>query len=327
MLKESRVSIDSYIDGTVSRPFAYRVLIPQTLRAFIAAAPRPVADVLDHWGQAIRSKVFHGFTLASNGDPILSGPGSKYPQAIFMLAALHFACLVGYALIGSSLYARLFPNSNFRPVAAPLLLLLLFPIVSFGVGHMYDFSVLLFSSCLLLAMAYRQHMLYLIIFAVACFNKETTILMVFAYAMVFFRRLPFPFYALMLAAQLAIFLVIYISLKAVFAGNPGGPMEIWLFDQAGWYWHQPMTFFLVASLVAFVISFRWNEKPPFLRRSMIMVLPHCALFLYAAYPGEWRNWYESVPMLSMFVLRNVEFMCGQWWAPSTPASPRLECAT
>jgi hypothetical protein len=68
MLKESRVSIDSYIDGTVSRPFAYRVVIPQTLRAFIAATPRPVAEVLDHWGQAIRSKVFHGFTLASNGD-------------------------------------------------------------------------------------------------------------------------------------------------------------------------------------------------------------------------------------------------------------------
>ena len=321
MLKEDRVSIDSYVDGTASRPFAYRVLIPKILRAITAVTPPQAANVLDRWGKEItKSREFHGFALFSAESGIPSGPENKYPQAIFLLAVLQFACLVGYGLIGSSLYASLFPSTSFRAIAAPMLLMLVYPIITFGVGHIYDFSVLLLNASLLLAMSYRRHALYLILFTVACFNKETTLLIVLAYAAVLYRRLPFPAYAFMLAAQLAIFLAIYISTRVIFSGNAGKAMEIWLFHQAGWYWHRPLIFFLVASAVVFIVSFRWNEKPAFLRRSMMVVPVHLALFLYAAFPGEWRNFYEIVPILSMFVLRNVEFMCGQWRAPSTLAS-------
>ena len=56
---------------------------------------------------------------------IRSGPQNRYPRAIFFLAVLYVACLIGYALVGSSLYASLFPDSYWGPLVAPLLLLLL----------------------------------------------------------------------------------------------------------------------------------------------------------------------------------------------------------
>jgi hypothetical protein len=47
MLTQERVSLDDYIDGTVSRPFAYRVLLPQILRGINAVTPASAAADLD----------------------------------------------------------------------------------------------------------------------------------------------------------------------------------------------------------------------------------------------------------------------------------------
>jgi hypothetical protein len=174
ILYEKRVALDSYVDGNVSRPFAYRVLLPQIMRGINAATPTSAASILDRLGERLGS----------------SGPQNKYPRDIVWLAALQFASLIGYALIGASLYSQLLSRERLwsRLIVAPTLLFLLFPIVLSGWGHIYDFAVLFFMVCLLWAMARERHVLYLVVFVVSCLNKETTILMSAAYAAVFFRR-------------------------------------------------------------------------------------------------------------------------------------------
>jgi hypothetical protein len=67
-------------------------------------------------------------------------------------------------------------------------------------------------------------------------------------------------------------------------------------------------YYVIVVACAFMLIFRWNERPLSLRCSMVMVLPNLMLWIYAGNPGELRNWYESIPLLSMFILRNVELI-------------------
>jgi hypothetical protein len=317
MLREKRVSLDNYIDGEAHRPFAFRALIPLTLRAVNAVTPPSEVQVFDRWGLWIAS-LAPLRSDAANSDvtaDVRSGPKNKYPCAIFWLAVIQFTCLIGYALVGSSLYRCLYPGTRWRPLVAPLLLLLLVVILQQGFGHIYDFAVLFLMASLLRLMVSERHILYLLVFSVSCFNKETTVLMSVAYAAVFFRRMPMPRYIYMLSAQGAIFLLIYMSLRAVFADNPGADVEVWIQHQLEYYLRRPPAYYVIVATAAFILTFRWNEQPLFLRRSMVMIVPHLMLWLYGANPGELRAWYDSMPLLSMFLVRNAEFITEQWWVP------------
>lgn len=313
MLSQERTSLDSYIEGDAWRPFAYRTFLPQIMRGINAVTPAPAVAPLDEFGLRIAG---YGMT----GWEIKSGPENKYPRDIVWLAALQFASLIGYALVGASLYASLSRGPAWRGWAiAPVLLLFLVPIVNRGLGHIYDFTVLFFIMCLLRAMVSERHGLYLIVFAVSCVNKETTIFMSVAYAAVFLGRMAFFRYAMMLAAQFAIFLVIYGILRSAFGSNPGNGLEVHLYEQIPYFKSHlndvsVVTIFCIASVVLlFLITFRWGTKPQFLRRASVMILPFMAIVLYGAAPGEVRNLYEIVPLVSMLIVSSVESVCRIFW--------------
>lgn len=318
MLSQERTWLDSYVDGEAWRPFAYRAFLPQILRGINAVTPTAAEAPFNRLGLRIAG---YGMT----GWEIKSGPQNKYPRDIVWLAALQFASLIGYALVGASLYRSLCRGQASRDwMIAPTLLLFLVPIICKGLGHIYDFTVVFFIVCLLRAMVSERHALYLFVFAVSCVNKETTIFMSVAYAAVFFRRIAFFRYAMMLAAQFAIFLVIYSLLRTAFAANPGIGLEVHLYEQIPYFeGHLSSVFasviFCVASVVLLIfLTFRWRTKPQFLRRAAVMILPVLAVVLYGAAPGEVRNLYEIVPLLSMLILCSVESMYRiHWPRPAT----------
>ena len=84
MLREERVSLDYYIDGEAHRPFAFRVLVPQALRAIDAVTPPPMDQVVDRWGgewiAALGS--FRSDAPAGTSADIRSGP-QKNTRALF----------------------------------------------------------------------------------------------------------------------------------------------------------------------------------------------------------------------------------------------------
>lgn len=306
MLSEARISLDHYIDGEAPRPFAYRALLPQIMRGINAVTPARAESTLDRLGERIA-----GFGMT--GWKIQSGPENKHPRDIVWLAVLQFASLIGYALVGASLFSTLSREGLWsRWIVANALLLFLVPVVYKGLGHIYDFTVLFFMACLLRAMASERHVLYLLVFAVSCVNKETTILMSVAYAAVFFRRMVLSRYAMMLAAQFAVFLAIYVTLRMTFEDNPGSGIEVHLQEQFAYYRSHLSNVYILAifsiAIVLFLLllTFRWNRKPPFLRRAAVMIVPYMALVFYGAAPGEVRNLYEIVPLISMLMLCSVE---------------------
>ena len=301
MLLQERVGLDDYVDGTVPRPFAYRILLPQILRGINAVTPAAAIDQLDRLGARIGR----------------SGPYDIYPRDVVWLAVLQFASLIGYALVGASLYNALGSRErSWRQwIVAPVLLLFLVPIVHKGLGHIYDFTSLFFMAWLLWAMAGRRHALYLLVFAVSCLNKETTLLMSVAYAAVFFRRMETGRYVAMLAAQFAIFLAIHVPIRVIYKDNPGSGIQVHWHEQIPYYVSRLNNGYLLAIfsiavvLLLALLAFRWNEKPQFLRRASLMIAPHMALFVYGAAPGEVRNLYEIVPLISMLILCSVASIC------------------
>jgi hypothetical protein len=150
--------------------------------------------------------------------------------------------------------------------------------------------------------------LFLVLFAVSCLNKETTLLMTVAYAAYFYDRLPRRKFLLYLGIQCLTFGLIYGYLRYHFAANPGVSMEIVWLDQLQWFMGRTFGDFATFLIIAGLIAYRWDEKPLVLRRAAAMLVPHIALFLIAVNPGEMRNFYESLPLLTLLFCRNLQLL-------------------
>jgi hypothetical protein len=297
MLHEDRVSLDRYIDGTAHRPFCYRVLVPMLLRVM-----SPVISKLpgiDH-------------VIAICGD--FSTIPAKHPASIAGLAVILIFSLVAYSFLCGHIYHKFFSESPYASsIGSVGALVFLVPFVLMRFGHVYDFSVLMFHAAMLLCIAQKRLPLYLAFFTVSCLNKETAILMTVAYAACLYDCIPRRRFVVYLLLQLAIFLLTYGLVHRYFRNNAGGSMEFWLYKQVPVFllhWKRETT---VTLAIVFLVAYRWSEKPPIFRRAMVMLLPHLALYLCGANPGEVRNLYESMPLLALFSIRTIEIIAGHFF--------------
>ena len=224
----------------------------------------------------------------------------------FYLGAILMASLIGYVVIGRRLWATLFGPCGIPELVPVGLLAVMLPFVADRLGHVYDFTVLFFMTTLLYLIATRRHALYLVFFALSLLNKETTILAAVAFAANSVGRLPRRTFVLMMLAQIIAFILIYGGLRLHYAGNLGSGMDCWVKGQVRWFFALEFPEFLAYLGGILLVAYRWPAKPLMMRRSIWMVGPHVALFVAGAYPGEFRNLYESVPLLSLFVLRNIQ---------------------
>lgn len=311
MLKEERVRLERHWEGTAHKPFAYRILVPLGVRAIMEALPQTFVSSLEAWLKPPQSERL----------PQQLPPPVGWPTHHLLLASLLGASLLGYAAIIYLIYEGLFVSRWwYRALVPPLVLTGLIPFVSSGIGHVYDFTLLMFMGALLYAMVTHRHWLFLVLFAASCLNKETTVLMSVAYASYFYDRLPRRKFFFYVGVQWAIFALLYGYLRYHFQDNPGLGLELWgvwwdhridyfrWFNHIMWLTHRSFNDFVTALIIFALIVFHWRMKPLVLRRATAMVLPHLGLFLMGAASGEVRNLYESVPLLSLFVCRNLELL-------------------
>lgn len=297
----TRTALERFLRGTVDRPFAYRALIPGTIRSLDEATSgtvRAIFDRLPSWP----------------ADQLPAGqvPPEVSPIHYHLLTGVLCTCLLVYALFAYRAYHVLFPlHYQYGNLVPVLTLVVLIPFVSSWAHYLYDFAVLMFMMGLLYATVSQQHRLFLVLFAISCFNKETTLLATVAYASYFFDRLPRRQFLTYVMLQLALFTLIYAGLRLHFAANRGTGMEIWLKAQIDWFTSRSLIEFASFVFVLAFLAYRWNEKPLALRRVAVMLVPHTVLFLVGAHPNELRNVYESVPVLTLLVCRNIQLFATQ----------------
>ena len=310
MLGEERVSLDNYIEGVAHRPFAYRVLLPALLRISDHVAPTAVKRVSDE----IAERTI-GVAAEIYGNTISAGKNNKYPDAIVYLMIFQFLSLLGFGWMGGRLYSILYPTSQWHKWIPTLLLLHVPFFVAQGTGHIYDFTVLFFMVSLLWAISTRQQCLYLLLFTLSCLNKETTLLAAISWAAVFITELPLQRYLKLLTVQAIIYLSVELLVRSYFGQNFGTDMEISLQGQLSYYLalsaNEQITLATVLIEVLILVFYRWKSHPTVLRRASIAIIPHLGLCAIGAAPGELRNFYESLPLLGMFVCRNLEVLWGQ----------------
>jgi hypothetical protein len=293
LLHEERVNLALYLDGTAYKPFVYRVLNPALVRAaedvgapaLLRALPGPLAAKLPGWC-ALAST-----TPQPTCDDVAAYVAVAGVELFAFLLLIYAICL---RMFGNPLVALFGLGFAFFGVNAVLLQKL---------SHIYDFGVLMFVTLLLLCLQRGWALAFTLLLPLAFLTKETLIL----YAGAFFladlhHRHPVRTAAFFLA-QIASFAVIHGLVRAHFAGNPGLGHEYYLPEQIYFFTEQISISWLIPMTLALVLVFhRFGEKPLFLRRASIVIVPWFVLFLIGGVEKELRVIFEVLPLVLLLAI-------------------------
>lgn len=290
LLREDRVSLAAYLDGTAARPFAHRVMTPLLVNAaldlgvpgLLRALPGPVGAKLPQWCAGATS---------------VPAPTCDMVAAYFAVAAGYF---FGFLLLIYATCLRLFGGN---PLAALAGLGLAFLAVN-GVllqndlSHIYDFGNLMFVTLLLLCLERRWNVAFTALLPLAFLTKETLFLYSGAFFLANLGRMPFARNLGLFAIQVLSFVVLHTAVRMYFAGNAGEGHEYYLPDQIHFFTEQITVSTLLLLTTALLLAFyRFGEKSIALRRACIVMVPWFALFMVGGEKKELRVIFEILPLL------------------------------
>lgn len=217
-----------------------------------------------------------------------------YGFGVFIV--LIFAGLLGAVTVQYKFAALLWPAEPLAAAVAPLVLLLALPAFATHFAYIYDPAEMFFSGLCLYFLYQQRWAAYLAAIALATCNKETSIFCIFLYFIWCYGRLPMRDYVRLGALQLAIYAVVKGAITVHFASAPGRFLAFWrirhLYYLLGGY-----NYYTVIGLAVTVLllTYRWQEKPPFLRACLWMLVPNTVAYVLFCMPGEYRSFYFSLP--------------------------------
>jgi len=242
--------------GTVYRPFAYRVLLP--LLTDVAQRVVPL-------------------------DPTVY-------QIIWM-----YVSFLGFIVVFRRLAQTFWVPSRRLDYAVLFAIPLVIP-WSIEVRYFYDLPVLCLFTCGIVCMARRRWGWLLICYSAACFNKETTLLLTVMFAVCYAQDCRRGWYWRQIGMQLGIYGCVRAALMYIFRNFPGQVVEYHVMDHILVYLHHPVkTCACLAAIGLFVLLMLHDarSKPDFLKRALLATLPlMVVLYVLFGFPYEFRVFYE-----------------------------------
>jgi hypothetical protein len=243
----------------------------------------------------------------------------NYPVETLIALTLMFGCLLGFLWVTLALYdACYFQGSpNFRAAVPAIAAAGVVPWLSYT-SHPYDFvSLLLFASILLLIQrsAWKA---YLIVFTLACINKETAILNTLVFATYFAaqRRVWTRLSLTLIGIQVAIFTALHLIIDYAFRNNPGVNVEIHLFDinlpmMQQWI-RRPygVEQLVTALIIGIALFYRWRDKPLVPRSALVIAVPFALMWPYVGVLNEWRAYTDLYPPMLLLILGSIGYLFG-----------------
>ena len=290
-------SFELALTWSAPRPYAYRVLMP--LAGDLIApllGPRISQQLAAFYESVLGRELFR-----------IQMDGAAFPSQVAVILTLMYASLVGFAtsiwrLLRELGYARLVCYLH-----APILMI---GSLSFfrGFGNMYDLPLLFLFSLGLVLMLRRRWGWYMLVFALATLNKETTIVLFLIFCAYFFSRLEPLLFVRLSAQQLAIFAALQGIVRFALRGNPGTPLE-WHFNgqlaMARQIVSNPayaLAWGGAVIVLAIMVMRGWRHKPEFMRRALWIVPVFLVLAVFWGTPLELRGMLEIFPVLGILVL-------------------------
>jgi hypothetical protein len=292
--RSPRYGFRALVTHEAHRPFVFRVLTPAIVNAATVAIPPTLVDQLREW-DLTRPREDHPSLSAHHR--FAWGPNPLRQDYVAYLGLWVIVFLLLEAMRWLTRLQGRYPAA-FVDCAPPLALLTL-PLAFSRGGYAYDFVELLLITVCVGALVKRRWVLYYACFVLACFNKETAILLVIYVVALLLGRLPWR--ALLAHAGLHGLLGLPIVLwqRLAFANNPGSNAEFQLWENAEFllsrepwlrFWDPygpllpfPGPFNLISLFVAGgVVLLYWREKPRDLRLAFVamttVLLPTFVLF-------------------------------------------------
>jgi len=283
------------VHGTAHRPYVFRVLVPGSARLGTLLIP-------------LRAKLwladaFRTWSWRPDGwDPAYA---SDY---LLVLVAMALS-LIGFVSAMGSLFHAVFTA---RPLQASLTAVMALAAVPIFFGpfsrQIYDFTTLWLFTLGLALIARARWRAFVVLFPLACLNKETAILLSLVFVI---RRVRCPrawpgsTFRWLLAYQLVTFLIIRTGLQYVFRNNPGSTVEMHLFDHNWQVLLHPswMSKRLLLFVGAILVGVRdWKRKPTFLRDALLALAPVLLVMgLTVGQVDEIRAYYEVYPVVALLM--------------------------
>ena len=291
-------SFDSMLDGTASRPFVERQLLPMLANWMDAQVPEQAKD----WLYAARLYSGKPFRDDFIDSPLARSRTWFLRYWIVYTAVFLFAWIAVHAMY---LTAKAAGYSAPASALAAIAMILLFPYFLTRGGFFYDYPELAFFA-IVAWMALKFDWGWMVpVVALASWNKESFLLFIPALYPVLRRRTS-RLSALAGTAVLGLTCAaVYCLLRLRFLHNPGGTVELHVYDQIDYMLHPSNLLLrektygllvfqgfnpLVWALIAWTAIRGWRLLPqPLQRHAQIAAIVNFPLYLLFCIPGELRD--------------------------------------
>ena len=293
---------EDMVYGKAWKPFVYRTLLPTTVRVVSAPVPMSIRTSLSEMVDETESlkKLFEKLKWEK-----------EFFVEYFVAMFLMFLSLWGFAIAVRYLFALFYDTTTLLANLVSILALLGLPTMFMYTSFLYDFPSLLLYTLGLIFLYKQDWKKFLILYPVACINKETTILLTIIYFIYYRHKLRADNFYKLLFFQLTIFAVIKVLLFVLFKSNPGTFVEFHLVDHnlgllTG---YNLSVAFAVLGLIM-LVYYKWQEKPLFIRTTLWALVPLVILTLFFGYLDELRDYYEVYPTVIILISHSIASVMG-----------------
>lgn len=292
--------------GTAWKPFVYRTLLPTSVRIISEVIPESIHETLT-------TKVESSSFLMLALEKLVWE--SEFTTEYLVAMVLMYLSLLGFVYAFRKLFDEIYTSPLWFKNVITVILLFAIPAMfqpNYS-NYVYDFPALFLFTLGLVLIRQRNWNYFLILFFIACFNKETIILLTLIFAIHFYKgnELSKKLYYQLIVIQLILFGAIKILLHFLFINNPGGFVEFHLIDRNYLLFNgYSLATFVVLLIIILSIFSNWKEKPKFLKDSMWIAIPLLILTLFLGFFDELRDYYEVLPVAVLLFSFNIAKILG-----------------
>ncbi|MCK4235615.1 MAG: hypothetical protein KAX38_00755, partial [Candidatus Krumholzibacteria bacterium] len=92
----------------------------------------------------------------------------------------------------------------------------------------------------------------------------------------------------------------------IYRNNPGSFLEYHLFDHnIGLLKSYPVSTLFVWTAISILVIYKWKEKPLFLKRALIIIIPIFIMCLFFGIIDELRVYYEVYPIVVLLIAYSI----------------------
>jgi hypothetical protein len=305
-----QAKFEDMIYGTARKPYVYRVLIPFGIRTVAALIPAGAKNSINE--RMLQNRTFNRL--------IPQWRWERHLLTEYLIGCIiMYLGLVGFFFAFRYLFKTVYEASDKLLDLTSLVALLGLPAMFKYASYIYDFSTLFLFTLSLALMARKKWRSFLVIYTLACFNKETTILLtllfvIYSYCIPGSRLGKFAFIKI-LSEQMGIYLIVRLVLYYFFHNNHGVFLtgDIPNIHNLSMAPYSIEAFFYL--FIALMVLYKWEEKPLLLKYGL-WILPTLVIpCLFFGYLDELRDYYEAYPIVLLLMAHTMGDITG--WKANT----------